>query len=155
MREQIHDIIWKWWRKALLQQKKNWQGCQTLLRVKQQLLHKVKRLLLNILRRIWKKKNLYVLFVKIQMKNIWFYVLNVKYGNIINEHFYQFLNIYVYIYPKKHTCKNSVTLHKDLEPHCFDHNHVTQHKKWSFSLRISSLNVTKSAVTTDLVTFTE
>ena len=34
------------------------------------------------------------------------------------------------------------------------HRMVALHKKWSFPLRISSVNVTKSA-TTDLVTFTE
>ena len=33
--------------------------------------------------------------------------------------------------------------------------HLTLHKKWSFQLRISSINVSKSARTADLVTFTE
>ena len=32
---------------------------------------------------------------------------------------------------------------------------ATAQKKWSFPLRISSVNVTKSAETADLVTFTE
>ena len=32
---------------------------------------------------------------------------------------------------------------------------ITLHKKWSFSLRISSVNVIKSAVYCELVTFTE
>ena len=34
-------------------------------------------------------------------------------------------------------------------------NSLTLHKKWSFTLRISSVNVPKSAVIADLVTFTE
>ena len=33
--------------------------------------------------------------------------------------------------------------------------HLTLHKKWSFQLRIFSINVSKSARTADLVTFTE
>ena len=32
---------------------------------------------------------------------------------------------------------------------------LSLHKKWSFSLKISSVNVTKSAETADLATFTE
>ena len=32
---------------------------------------------------------------------------------------------------------------------------LTMHKKWSFLLRISSVNVAKSVETTDLVTFIE
>ena len=39
-------------------------------------------------------------------------------------------------------------------PYIFD-RFLTLHKKWSFPLRISSVNVTKSAETADLVTFTE
>ena len=46
-------------------------------------------------------------------------------------------------------------LNKNLRPAVKLSILVALHKKWSFPLRISSVNVTKSAETADLVTFTE
>ena len=156
LRVQMHNAIWKWQWKTLPQQRKNCQAYQALLRVKQQLLHKVNQPFTHHSEGKPKEKKSVCVFSHPHEKYI---ILCVKYQtwrlckcSLLPA--YQIL-MYISIH-RKYTCKHCVKRSKDLEPHCVDHTCIALHEKWSFSLRISSVNMwPNQRFTANWVTFTE